>query len=106
MKTNVEKRAVERIPIQIDFHCFQMDCFGTIANLSETGMFISSNKITFPFKYQFNIYIPLKGDMLNIRVQVNRLNKAHGYYDGLGVELINPPLAYLEFVSYLKSSKN
>lgn len=102
----MERRCFKRIPVRIDFRCFQRDCFGTIVNLSENGMFINSNKIDFPFESQFTIFIPFKDESLNVRVKVNRLNKSHGYYDGIGVELVNPPQNYLNFVSYLRSSKN
>ncbi len=100
-KPCLEKRACERIPARINFNCCNIDCFGTITNLSAKGMFIRSQKMSFPFESQFEICIPLKEEMLKICVKVNRLTKSIGYYDGIGVELLNPPQRYLEFVSKL-----
>ena len=51
---------------------------------------------------QFEISIPVKEDILNIPVKVNRLTKSNGYYDGMGVELMEQPQKYLKQIKMLR----
>jgi hypothetical protein len=97
----MEKRAFKRMPAIIECHCCNIECFGTITNLSANGMFIRSQKISFPLESQFEICIPLKEKILAVCVQVNRLTKSNSYYDGVGIELVDPSQEYLDFVSTL-----
>jgi len=97
----LEKRAPQRIPVRIEFHCCNIDCFGTIMNLSASGMFIKSKKIKFPIESQFEISIPLKDNLLSVHVKINRITNTNGYYDGIGIELVNPSRKYLDFISTL-----
>lgn len=99
---HLEKRAFERIPARIEFHCFNIDCFGTITNLSGNGMFIRSQNMNFPFAAYFELSIPLKKHELKLCARVKRLTKSRCYYDGIAVELVNPSREYLEFVSRLR----
>lgn len=99
---HLEKRAFERIPARIDFHCFNIDCFGTITNISANGMFIRSQKMKFPFDAYFEILIPLKEEKLKVCARVKRVTRSRSYYDGMAVELVNPSRRYLEFVSRLR----
>jgi hypothetical protein len=98
----LEKRTFERIPAAIDFHCFNISSFGTITNLSANGMFIRSQKMSFPFSAYFEICIPVKEDELRVCARVNRITKTNGYYDGIAVELVNPSQKYFEFISKLR----
>jgi hypothetical protein len=66
----MEKRTFKRIPADLDFHCFDINNFGTVRNISEKGMFIESQKITFPLEMQFEISISAKEEKLNILVKV------------------------------------
>jgi hypothetical protein len=61
-------------------------------------MFISSQNISFPLNSQFNVCIPLKEDILDILVKIERITKSNGYYDGMGVKLLNLPKKYLELL--------
>jgi hypothetical protein len=97
----IEKRAVQRIPVGIEFHCCSIDCFGTIMNMSEGGMFLRSKKIQFPIETQFKIFIPLKDNLLSVHVKINRMTKTNGYYDGIGIEIVNPSQKYLNYISTL-----
>jgi hypothetical protein len=98
----MEKRAFDRIPANLELHCFNTHYFGTVTDISEKGMFIRSQKINFPLDVQFEISIPLKEDMLNVHVKVNRVTKSNGYYDGIGVELMKRPYNYLKLIRRLK----
>ncbi len=94
----MEKRFFKRIPATIEFNCNNIDYYGTITNLSANGMFIKSQRINFPLDSQFNLFIPLKDDFLNLRVKIKRITKSNGYYDGLGVTLVNLPKKYLKLL--------
>ena len=99
----MEKRTFERITASIECHCFNIEYFGTVVNLSEKGMFIRSQKISFPLASQFYILISLNDeDTLYFRAKVNRLTKSNGYYDGIAVELLELPHKYLVCLDSLR----
>jgi len=99
-----ERRDSARIVALIECHCCNIECFGTIANISENGMFIRSEKISLPLESQFDICIPFKEEVLNVHVIINRMTKSKGYYDGIGVGIFNPSEKYLEFINQLRLS--
>ena len=94
----MEKRDFKRIPARIEFNCNNIDYYGTITNLSANGMFIKSQKINFPLDSQLNVFIALQDDVLNLQVKIKRITKSNGYYDGLGVTLVNLPKKYLKLL--------
>ena len=98
----MEKRDVSRKPLFLEVHCCNREYFGTVTNLSEKGMFIKSQKIDFPFVLQFELSITLKDKTFKVPVKVNRVTKSKGYYDGIGVEVLNPPKDYLDLVDRLE----
>ena len=100
----MEKRIVKRLPADLEFHCFNTNNFGTVTNISEKGMFIKSQKIQFPLAMQFEISISTKEETLNIPVKVNRITKSNGYYDGMGLELLQQPQRYLRHIERLRLS--
>ncbi|MEW6599969.1 MAG: PilZ domain-containing protein [Nitrospirota bacterium] len=102
-KSFVEKRAFERIPTIIEFHCFNREYFGTITNISEKGIYFRSQKLVFPLSVEFVICVPLKEDIIHLPVTIRRLIKTNGYYDGVGVELLSNFDNYTQFVSDLRS---
>ena len=101
----MNKRAFDRTPADLELRCFDEDNFGTVKNLSENGMFITSKKIRFPLEAKFKIFFPFNGKKLRIPVKISRITKSNGYYDGIGVELLKPNPKYLTFVNKLKGSK-
>ena len=101
----MNKRAFDRTPADLELRCFDEDNFGTVKNLSENGMFITSKKIRFPLEAKFKIFFPFNGKKLRIPVKISRITKSNGYYDGIGVELLKPNPKYLTFVNELKESK-
>jgi hypothetical protein len=98
----MEKRSVKRIPVSLDFHSYEIEFSGTVTNLSETGMFFMSKKITFPLKNKFQISIQFNGAKLNLPVKIKRVTKTNGYYDGIGIEILEQPAKYLELVNWLR----
>lgn len=100
----MEKRLYKRIPADLTFHCFNIEHFGTVTDLSVNGMFIKSKKIRFPLESKFEISIPLKQEVLTIPVRVNRITKSNGYYDGIGVKLLTESQNYLKLIRRLGSA--
>ena len=98
----MKKRAFERVPVNLESRCFDIDDFGTVTDLSENGMFISSKKISFPLESQFEVSVNLKQEHFHLPVRVSRITKSNGYYDGIGVELLNCTNSYLKLVNRLR----
>ena len=80
-----------------------MDYCGTITNLSESGMFITTHEMCFPFDSKFEVVIDFNGETLNVPVKVSRLTKTDSSYDGIAVELLSPSAGYIDLVNNLKS---
>ena len=98
------KRVFERIPVNIESDIFYSNTIhaGMIANISKKGMYIKT-EICPPFKSKLEVLIPFKDETLKVPVRVKRLVKSDDIYNGMGVELLNLPQNYLEFVDSLKS---
>ncbi len=101
----MQKRAFERIASNIDvsFFCYDTDYKGTIINISENGIFISTDKVSFPFDPEFDVIIPDKKNMLTVPVRVRRVTKSGDDFNGIGALILNPSRQYLDFVRDLKS---
>jgi hypothetical protein len=69
----------------------------TLTNCSEEGMYIKTS-ISYPFDYAYEVFIPEKNSLLKVPVKVIRIDKSGPAYDGMGVELLDLPQKYLEFV--------
>jgi len=102
----MEKRSHKRIAatVRVEFDCVNTICCCTATNLSETGMLLKTYDINFPMDTQFDIFIHLKGAVLEVPVKVSRIVKTDNVYDGIAIELITPPRAYVEFISSLENS--
>lgn len=103
----MQKRAYDRIPakIKVSFSCCETDYAGTITNISENGMFISVSEMTFPFDSRLELQFPASRKIMRVSVRVSRMTKTKNNYDGLGVELLHPPPAYLDFIRRLKKTR-
>ncbi len=103
----MDNREFERIPtnIEVTFHCNNMNYTGTILNISENGMFISTNDMCSPFDSQFEVVIPFKEDVLNIPVNLNRILLSPDSRDGIGVELSDLSTDYVDMVKSLKDKE-
>jgi hypothetical protein len=101
----MERRAFGRIPsnIKIRFQCDGMDYSGTVANLSENGMFINTEETCFPYNLPFEVLIPLKNKILHVPINLIRMISSPNSHNGIGVRLLNPPQNYLELVNDLRS---
>ena len=100
----MHKRAFERIfvtNIEVKFSCCNENYTGKITNISENGMFIRT-ECNFPFEPRFEVLIPRKEGGLKVPVKVARMIKTKNFYDGFGVEVLEQPDEYLEFINSLK----
>jgi hypothetical protein len=103
---HLEKRAHTRIAstLRVEFDCSNTICCCTATNLSEKGMLLKTSDILFPMDTHFEIYIHLKGKVLEVPVKVNRIVKTDNTYDGIGIELMDSPPAYVEFINNLRDA--
>jgi hypothetical protein len=102
----VGRRSVKRIPInrKIRYSFGNEIHSGTITNISAHGMFVRTGTF-FPLKAEFNIYIKSREKIITVQAKVNRLLKTGDKYDGMGVELLNPPEQYHELLRVVGWSK-
>lgn len=102
----MERRSSKRVTatLRVEFDCSNTICCCNAINLSERGMLLRTSDIFFPMNTRFEIFIHLKGEVLEVAAKVNRLVKTDAVYDGIGIELIDPPLAYVDFISSLRDS--
>ena len=117
----MEKRAYNRIPVSIKIKYlewrigFKNQYTGTIKNITEKGMFISTN-YNVPLDSIIEVCIPVKKKVFGISVKKNKFcidanvisivwgkNISKDSNACIGIELSNPPKEYLEFVGSLKS---
>jgi hypothetical protein len=102
----LEKRSFERITtrLRVEFDCNNTICCSAVINLSENGMLLRTAEILFPMDTNFEIFIHLEEEVLILPVNVSRLVKTGNIYDSIGIELINPPKKYFDYVDSLRSS--
>lgn len=117
------ERAHQRIPASIKIRYVHQHLgfkkilyTGTIKNISEKGMFISTRNY-FPSNSKIEICIPTKKNLLGIYVKnkficipaniidiVWKRACTDGSFEGIGIELSKPMQCYLDFVGSLKSN--
>ncbi len=99
----VERRAFKRIPGSLEVRFFYGNMFycGAVIDLSESGMHIRTRTFL-PFKSRFAIIIDIGEKLINVFARVKRITKTNGCRDGIGVEILNDPQDYLEFIKSIK----
>ena len=97
----MQRRAFERVPanIKVTFFCCESHYNGTIMNMSQGGMYISTDEMRFPFDSEIDIIIPVKLDILKVPVKVIRITKSSDIYDRLGVAVLKHSGDYSDFVN-------
>lgn len=103
----MEKRSCERIDanIEVRFSYGYMFYTGTIANLSQRGLFIRT-KNRLPDNAVLLILFRLENDLLKLLAKVRHSDKSNSKYEGMGIELLNPQKEYLNFMESLKPTCN
>ena len=96
-------RTVDRIPVLIDVKIdYDKSVYmGTLMNISESGMFIRTNKMPSPLQSQIEISILLNEEVICVSGKLVREENIRGYYNGVGVEVLNPPQNYIDFIDNL-----
>ncbi len=106
----IERRACERFPANLQARLFygNMIYSGMITNISKNGMFLKT-KVPFPVHSEFMVVILLKDRTVKLPIKVRRRVAGESNYcfntdRGIGVELLNTPQNYLDYVGNCKSS--
>ena len=104
----MNRRAYKRIYGELRARFFYDEAMhtGTITNLSANGMYIELDMCLYYYKSNFTIKLLLLNRTLDIPVKISRLVEKHGFYYGMGVELVNPSEEYLDFAASLESTLN
>jgi Tfp pilus assembly protein PilZ len=104
----MERRAYARIPVNLQVRLFYGNLIytGIVKDLSENGMFIST-RVKFPINSVFMIVVLINNkDTVKMPIKVKRtvdsISHASAMKSGMGVELLNVPPNYLDYVSKLK----
>ena len=100
----MEKRTAERIAVNEEARFFQGKMFysGTVLNLSEKGMFIKTDPCLLS-KSKLIVYLLSGKDLLKVPVRVKRVSTINHHCYGIGVEILNSPEEYTEFVNELST---
>ncbi|MEW6601838.1 MAG: PilZ domain-containing protein [Nitrospirota bacterium] len=105
-----EKRAYERFPSNLHARLLygNMIYSGIVTNLSKKGMFVNTN-VRFPVNTEFMILLQINNRTLKIPIKVRRAVKRESAYHsktdcGIGVELLDAPQNYVDYVVSRKSS--
>ncbi len=75
------------VDLNVTFYSSSGRHSGNIVNISEKGMFISTNGICFPIESQFEVVIPFKDGMLHVPSSLRRIEMSPGSHDGIGLEI-------------------
>jgi Tfp pilus assembly protein PilZ len=109
LKVYAEKRSYERFHTSLDARLFygKLIYAGKITDLSQKGMFINT-KVEFPVNSKFMLVVLLEGRTVKIPIKVIRTSKTDINNDpesGIGVELLDTPGLYLDFIGRCWFSK-
>ena len=99
-----ERRSCERIQTNIDARFFYGNLFysGTVLNVSDSGMFISTKRYL-PSDSMFVVIIRLENELLKVIAKVKRMTSTAGNSAGMGVVLLSPSRSYLDLVNRMKT---
>ena len=101
----MEKREFKRteITLPVKYLCENMLYNGTVKNISENGMFINTCNFL-PCNNKVELLIPLKEEISRFSAIIRRIEREDDSRYNIGIELLNPPEKYMEFINSLKSS--
>jgi Tfp pilus assembly protein PilZ len=99
-----ERRSSERIQTNMYARFFFGNMFysGTVLNVSDSGMFISTKRFL-PADAIFVVIIRLENELLKVIANVNRIALTSGNTAGIGVTLLSPSRSYLDLVGKIKT---
>jgi len=109
LNVHKERRTYDRVQTSMEarFFCGNRYYAGKITDVSEQGMFISTD-IRLPINSSFDIMMVINDQVTSVPVTVRRSIESTYRSDnlssgGMGVELMKSPTQYLNYVSRLKS---
>jgi len=99
-----QKRSCQRVPssLVVKFLNAGSVSYGIATNISEKGMRIHTG-VCLPRDSRSDIEIPIKDEQIKVPASVVWVEKTGGFYDSMGVELLNPPKKYLQIVESFKN---
>lgn len=107
---HAEKRAYRRIPANLQARVLYGNLIysGKVTDISENGMFIST-KMNFPVNVVFLLVVMVNDSVIKVPIKVKRTVRFEKDYSGdgssgIGVELVNTPQNYLDYVSSCKAA--
>ena len=109
LNLHAEKRAFRRIPADLQARVLYGNLIysGKVTDISENGMFINT-KMNFPVNSVFLMVILVNDTVVKVPIKVKRSvrleNEDSGNSSGIGVELVNTPKNYLDYVSTCKAA--
>jgi len=100
---NMERRAFERVAtiLPVKYVCDDIQYSGSVKNLSEKGMYISTGNFL-PCIKKLEIIIPLQEEISKFYGEIKRIEKIDDAIYSMGVELLGPPDNYTQFVENLR----
>ncbi len=102
---DMEKRSYERIEaVQlVRISCRNKIYTGATLNLSEKGIFVDIKR-GFSTNIMCSIYIYIDDQLLKMLARVKHFTRINGSCYGVGIEVINSPKNYLEYMKNLKKT--
>ncbi len=100
----MERRLYRRVDtcIPVKYHCEYILYNGTVENISENGMFIRTTNFL-PCTNEIEMIVPLNEIVTTCTAKIRRIIKTDNTTFQVGLEILNPSSAYLDFVEKLKS---
>ena len=97
----MQKRAFKRKPVSISVRLVLGNMFytGKIINITNMGMFIQT-KLYAPPKAMFTILVHNEKSLLEFIARVKWAKGTNSVHDGVGTEILNPSINYLDFVKH------
>ncbi len=108
LEVQADRRAYERFPAKINARLFfgNLIYTGKITDLSQSGMFVST-RVGFPVNSEFLMVVLVDDRTIKIPVKVRRKvkneNGNSSANNGIGVELVESPQQYMDFIDNYKS---
>ena len=110
LNLHAEKRAYRRIPADLQARVLYGNLIysGKVTDISENGMFINT-KMNFPVNAVFLLIVLVNDSVIKVPIKVKRTVRYEKDYSensssGIGVELVNTPQRYLDYVSNCKAA--
>ncbi len=100
----MQRRAFERIPANLRARliCGISSYYATVKNCSENGVCINTSNFL-PSGNTVEVEIPLKKETFKLPAKIVRILKIDDFNYTIGMELLDPPQGYSEFVGNLRN---